>query len=71
MQGILVFAGFLLLSKGIDTAYQLIMNYWQYRIEVRRMSVPPVKEDKEEEEEERTPIGFQSAPNNLVEVEDE
>ena len=69
MSGILVFAGFMILWKGLDTFYNMIVNYWQYRIEVRRMEIPPVKE--EEEDDERKQIGFQSAQNNLVEVDDE
>ena len=68
MQGILVFAGFMILWKGLDTMYNAVVSFLNYRLELRRLEIPPVKEEEEEEEEKR--IGFQSS-NNLVEVDDD
>lgn len=67
MSGILVLAVFMLLWKGLDTGYNVIVNWWQYQLEKRKMEVPPAPEETEESEEHRQ-IGFET---KLLEVDDE
>lgn len=66
MSGFLVFAVFMLLWKGLDTGYNAFVNFLQYRIEKRKLDMPPAP--AEEPEEEQRQIGFNT---NLLEVDDE
>ena len=60
-----MFAVFMLLWKGLDTGYNAFVNFLQYRIERRKLEIPPAPE---EEPEENRQIGFNT---NLLEVDDE
>ena len=66
MSGFLTFAVFMLLWKGLDTWYNAFVNFLQYRIERRKMDMPPAP--AEEPEEEPRKIGFDT---KLLEVDDE
>lgn len=70
MQGIIVLAVFMLLWKGLDTGYNVIVNWWQYQLEKRKLDMPPApaEEPEEEPEKEQRQIGFNT---NLLEVDDE
>lgn len=61
-----MFAVFMLLWKGLDTGYNAFVNFLQYRIEKRKLDMPPAP--AEEPEEEQRQIGFNT---NLLEVDDE
>ena len=65
MSGILTFAVFMLLWKGLDTGYNAFVNFLQYRIERRKMDMPPAPAEPEEEPRQ---IGFDT---KLLEVDDE
>lgn len=67
MSGVLVFAVFMLLWKGLDTVYNTIVNWWQYQLEKRKLDAPPAPAEPDEESENRQ-IGFNT---NLLEVDDE
>lgn len=66
MSGFLTFAVFMLLWKGLDTGYNAFVNFLQYRIERRKMDMPPAP--AEEPEEEPRQIGFDT---KLLEVDNE
>ena len=66
MSGFLTFAVFMLLWKGLDTGYNAFVNFLQYRIERKKMDMPPAP--AEEPEEEQRQIGFDT---KLLEVDDE
>ena len=61
-----MFAVFMLLWKGLDTGYNAFVNFLQYRIERKKMDMPPAP--AEEDEEEQRQIGFDT---KLLEVDDE
>lgn len=56
----------MLLWKGLDTGYNAFVNFLQYRIERKKMDMPPAP--AEEPEEEQRQIGFDT---KLLEVDDE
>ena len=58
-------AVFMLLWKGLDTGYNVIVNWWQYQLEKRKLEIPPAPEEPEEGQRQ---IGFET---KLLEVDDE
>ena len=60
-----MFAVFMILWKGLDTGYNAFVNFLQYRIERKKMDMPPAPAEPEEEPRQ---IGFDT---KLLEVDDE